>query len=669
MRILLVGAELEENLATRYLASALQAAGHGAVIVAFGSPSDAAGVGRAVRDCRPDLVGLSMTFQRRAHEFGELAGTLRRDGFAGHITCGGHFPTFAWRELLDRFAALDSAVRHEGEQTIVELCAALEHPEPELSSIRGLAFRTRDGAVVATAPRPLQTDLDGMPFPARVGEPQMHLGIPTAFLVGSRGCYGHCAFCCIHAFIREAGGPKYRARSAASVADEVAELRRTRGARMFVFHDDDFFTRDRARDLERVKSLRDELWRRNVRDVAFVVKARPDDVDAEVFGVLKQIGLLRIYLGIEAGCSQGLRTLGRGVDLETNRRALSVVRELEVYTCYNMLIFDPDSTTQSLRTSLGFVRENSDIPMNFCRTEVYVGTPLMKRLEREGRLIGDVFGWDYEISDPAAERTLRVFASAFHERNFRADGLMNANLGLGYNLQLLKQFYPHGVTPSLCERTVSTIRAVNDDCVDRMLRIIGFCESPRSCEPEALEEFTALITSETERANAQLEERVIAATDGVICAARQRRVAAPMWRSVAAATLALTPLACPSRQGQVESLPPPDPPPPPTVYVIEPDGGPCGGFATPPPDETSYPPPDPPPPPTTYLPPDPPPPPVTNNPPPDPPPPPTTGRRRYPPPPDPLPPPRRDAGRKPPPPPDPLPGPWTAAPLGPDDDD
>jgi len=41
--------------------------------------------------------------------------------------------------------------------------------------------------------------------------------------------------------------------------------------------------------------------------------------------------------------------------------------------------------------------------MNFCRTEVYVGTPLMRRLEREGRLVGDVFGWDYAIADPRAD--------------------------------------------------------------------------------------------------------------------------------------------------------------------------------------------------------------------------------------------------------------------------
>ena len=119
MRVVLVGAEVEENLATRYLAAALERAGHQVRLSAFSTASDAAAVLKAVKTEQPGLVGLSITFQRRAHEFGALAGALRRAGYAGHICCGGHFPTFAWRELLHRHPGIDSAVRHEGERTIV----------------------------------------------------------------------------------------------------------------------------------------------------------------------------------------------------------------------------------------------------------------------------------------------------------------------------------------------------------------------------------------------------------------------------------------------------------------------------------------------------------------------------------------------------------------------
>src|SRR5689334_3967752 len=99
MRVLLVGAEVEENLATRYLGAALEREGHSAELTAFSNVSETASVLATARRTRPDMIGLSMTFQRRAHEFGALAEALRKDGFAGHITCGGHFPTFAYQDV------------------------------------------------------------------------------------------------------------------------------------------------------------------------------------------------------------------------------------------------------------------------------------------------------------------------------------------------------------------------------------------------------------------------------------------------------------------------------------------------------------------------------------------------------------------------------------------
>ena len=146
--------------------------------------------------------------------------------------------------------------------------------------------------------------------------------------------------------------------------------------------------------------------------------------------------------------------------------------------------------------------------MNFCRTEIYVGTPLMNKLEREGRLIGDVFGWDYVIREPAAERAFRLFANAFLDRNFRCDGLMNSHLGVGYNLHLLRQFYPRALTESLRARVHATIRRVNIDCMDRMGKILDFAASPASEDRSAFQDFQARTIEEVRRANGPLEDEV-----------------------------------------------------------------------------------------------------------------------------------------------------------------
>ncbi|MHB8879340.1 MAG: hypothetical protein ACYC8T_37065 [Myxococcaceae bacterium] len=53
MHVLLVGAELEENLALRYLAAALERAGHTAEFAPFGNPEEQRGVLDRARERRP----------------------------------------------------------------------------------------------------------------------------------------------------------------------------------------------------------------------------------------------------------------------------------------------------------------------------------------------------------------------------------------------------------------------------------------------------------------------------------------------------------------------------------------------------------------------------------------------------------------------------------------
>src|SRR4051812_7168861 len=121
--IALVGPEYEENLSLRYIASSLRAAGFGVEILPFNRDLDLVRIAGeiAARAEPPLLVGLSLAFQWRAKDFLALAMALREAGYAGHITAGGHFATFACREILDDFPELDSIVRQEAEETLVSV--------------------------------------------------------------------------------------------------------------------------------------------------------------------------------------------------------------------------------------------------------------------------------------------------------------------------------------------------------------------------------------------------------------------------------------------------------------------------------------------------------------------------------------------------------------------
>jgi len=108
MKIALVGAEFEENLGIRYIASAVEAVGHEAEIIPFNEAGDIDDVVWTVLTTPPDITGLSMVFNARGREFCALATALREAGYRGHIIGGGPFASFNCERLLLDFPAFDN---------------------------------------------------------------------------------------------------------------------------------------------------------------------------------------------------------------------------------------------------------------------------------------------------------------------------------------------------------------------------------------------------------------------------------------------------------------------------------------------------------------------------------------------------------------------------------
>jgi len=73
MKVVLIGAELEENLGLRYIASSLEVCGHSVAIIPFNSEQDQESAVRQALAFEPQIIGLSMVFTSRAREFCRLA--------------------------------------------------------------------------------------------------------------------------------------------------------------------------------------------------------------------------------------------------------------------------------------------------------------------------------------------------------------------------------------------------------------------------------------------------------------------------------------------------------------------------------------------------------------------------------------------------------------------
>jgi anaerobic magnesium-protoporphyrin IX monomethyl ester cyclase len=479
--IALVGPEFEENLSLRYLASSLAAAGFATTIIPFNHEQDLPSIVQQLAGAPtpPLLVGLSLAFQWRAKDFLALAMALRQAGHDGHITAGGHFATFEAREILNDFPELDSICRQESEETIVTLARAVEHGTP-LKRIPGLALRDEQGRVFLTE-QPSLPDLARLPWPDRRGEPAVCFGHAIAPLVGSRGCYANCTFCCIAAWHEETQpGKRYRLRDVEDIADEMVSMQRRRGIDIFVFHDDNFFVPGHKRNAERFSALADALESKRIGPFATVVKARPTDVNPEVFRILKErLHCIRVYVGIETDADQGLETLGRWAQPRHNRDAIKILRELDMYACFNMLIFDPDTTIESLETNIAFIREAAEFPFNFGRVELYAGTPLLARMQNEKRCWGDYMQWDYDLASPEVERIFSLSMRCFHQRNFGDAALANDLMGTRFDVSVAGHFHSDRFEEVWLDEGKRLTRELALDSADALSEIVEHVKSDR----------------------------------------------------------------------------------------------------------------------------------------------------------------------------------------------
>jgi anaerobic magnesium-protoporphyrin IX monomethyl ester cyclase len=482
-----VGPEIEENLSLRYLASSLAASGIDSAIVPFNSDTDFANVLSAVLDASPAplVVGLSLAFQWRAQDFLALAVALRESGYRGHITVGGHFATFATEHILSEFPEIDSVCRQEAELTIVALVRAVASGAPVVG-IPGVAARSPALQIVVGA-EPALPDLATLPRPDRRGEPAACLGHGIAPLIGSRGCYANCSFCCIAAWHEQSlPGKRYRLREVDAIADEMVALQRERGVDIFVFHDDNFFLPGHQKNRERIAGLAEALEARGIGPYATVVKARPTDVEPEVFRLLKQrLHCIRAYIGIETDADQGLQTLRRWSAARQNRRAIDIIRALDLYTCFNILLFDPDTDLEAIETNIRFLRFAAECPSNFGRVELYAGTPLLARMLAEGRCRGDWMQCDYALASAEVERVFQLAMHCFMPRNFGDGAIANRIMATRFDLEVCRHFHPETFDPAWLEEGRTLSRLLAHSGADGLARIVTHVRGRTSINEDA----------------------------------------------------------------------------------------------------------------------------------------------------------------------------------------
>jgi radical SAM superfamily enzyme YgiQ (UPF0313 family) len=188
--------------------------------------------------------------------------------------------------------------------------------------------------------------------------------VPPAGILSSRGCPAACTFCS-----NDVTGRKFRYRSAASVAAEVALLRDRYHQGVFNFLDDSF-----AVGRRRVRELCDALIASGA-PVWWSCTAHPSHLDRDVLADMQRAGCAGIDIGMESADPGMLVRIGKGVTVERVLDVLGWCKELGIHAVVNLMFGWPDETDDELAATIAFIERALPIAGGFNARGVVVPYP------------------------------------------------------------------------------------------------------------------------------------------------------------------------------------------------------------------------------------------------------------------------------------------------------
>lgn len=164
----------------------------------------------------------------------------------------------------------------------------------------------------------------------------------------SRGCPYACNWCAKPTF-----GRRYNQRLPASVADELARVKREIQPDHIWFADDIFGMTARWID-----DFADEVARRNAR-IPFMIQSRTNLITPETAAGLGRAGAAQVWLGIESGSQRILDAMDKGTQVDSARTATRLLRAQGIAVGWFLQLGYPGEEWSDIIATRDLVREEA----------------------------------------------------------------------------------------------------------------------------------------------------------------------------------------------------------------------------------------------------------------------------------------------------------------------
>lgn len=339
-----------------------------------------------------------------------------------------YVPTYLGKEIMTQFAMIDYAVVGEYDATLPNLIQMLIAGE-DVSNCKGIMLREKNKISYTGDCQQIENlDMIGM-----VNRDYLPSSSNVFHIFGSRGCEGNCTFCDRNALYNSTKGEQ-RFRSIDNIISEIDSLVERFGCRFITFSDSTFCGSKTI--LERLEKLYFALKSKKYW-VQFFINLRVEQINEEVLArlqQLKQVGLSRVFIGIESFNEKDIRLYNKKTNVSANKKAIDLIDTLrynqEDYALdfeYGFILFNPYTTMKELENN---IREltNSSICANpniiSSRLVCNYIHPLTRKIYNDGLLtvaldeceLSDKCSFDikYRFIDSHVERIYDIIVKCYH---------------------------------------------------------------------------------------------------------------------------------------------------------------------------------------------------------------------------------------------------------------
>ena len=299
---------------------------------------------------------------------------------------GGAFVASCYRDIFEDCAGVDYIILGSGEEPILYLLNNIDNKElenhPNIASRKSM----NDKSIHENTRFDFNFAEDYYIRYSASNSSHIH-----CLQTKNNTCTGSCSFCINWCLKRKRLDLHYR--STDSIVSEIKRINNLYGIKHFFFTDDDLVDPCTRQAKDRILNLCKAIIEANLK-VTFGCYLKANslldcDGDQLLLDYMYRAGFVFAFVGIESGCNSDLALYRKIANVEDNKRSINLLYKYNIKPDYEMIVFHPYSTLDSIKENFYFLEEFKSFNIRHYSSSsisIYKNTAIWKKALDDGLL-------------------------------------------------------------------------------------------------------------------------------------------------------------------------------------------------------------------------------------------------------------------------------------------